>query len=232
MHSYAYSACTKTLVGSLTFTSMSPILLTARRIGRPTIDGNMCAGKLVPAYPHLTNWNDQNEWMNEKMCRRAANFDRTVSNALRCDPTQYGYVLASNAINFYFTACIFRIHFYTYTGAIITNDYIPSFAIHFDRIYSHWPISTHKLFTMGNSILFFCVRPLFPLAADFVWNRWLMSKTQRVSSHRKRMEQFPISRTQIHQMRNSNCQCCQNVTSANDIFRSANWFDNKNYEYS
>lgn len=90
-----------------------------------------------------------------------------VSNALRCDPTQYGYVLASNAINFYFSACIFRIHFNTYTGAIITNDYIPSFAIHFERIYSHWPISTHKLFMMGNSILVFCVRPLFPLAAEF-----------------------------------------------------------------
>lgn len=38
-----------------TSTSMSPILLIARRMGLPTIDGNMCAGKLLPAYPHLTN---------------------------------------------------------------------------------------------------------------------------------------------------------------------------------
>lgn len=35
---------------------MSPILLTALIIGRPTIDGNMCAGKFAPAYPHLTNY--------------------------------------------------------------------------------------------------------------------------------------------------------------------------------
>jgi len=28
---------------------MSPILFTARMMGRPTMDGNMCAGKLVPA---------------------------------------------------------------------------------------------------------------------------------------------------------------------------------------
>jgi hypothetical protein len=39
----------------LTFTSMSPILLTARIVGRPTIEGKMKAGKLLPAYPHFTN---------------------------------------------------------------------------------------------------------------------------------------------------------------------------------
>lgn len=27
------------------------------RIGRPTSDGNMCSGKLLPAKPHLTNLN-------------------------------------------------------------------------------------------------------------------------------------------------------------------------------
>jgi hypothetical protein len=32
-----------------TFTSMSPILLTARIMGRPTMDGKMWAGKLDPA---------------------------------------------------------------------------------------------------------------------------------------------------------------------------------------
>lgn len=35
---------------------MSPILLTALIIGRPTIDGNICAGKFAPAYPHFTNY--------------------------------------------------------------------------------------------------------------------------------------------------------------------------------
>jgi len=42
-----------------TLTSMSPILLTALIIGRPTIDGNMWAGKFAPAYPHLTNCNQK-----------------------------------------------------------------------------------------------------------------------------------------------------------------------------
>lgn len=35
---------------------MSPILLTALIIGRPTMDGNICAGKFAPAYPHFTNY--------------------------------------------------------------------------------------------------------------------------------------------------------------------------------
>jgi len=39
-----------------TLTSISPILLTARIMGRPTIEGKMWVGKLLPAYPHLTNW--------------------------------------------------------------------------------------------------------------------------------------------------------------------------------
>jgi hypothetical protein len=39
-----------------TFTSMSPILLAARIIGRPTKDGKICAGKFDPAYPTLTNY--------------------------------------------------------------------------------------------------------------------------------------------------------------------------------
>jgi len=38
-----------------TLTSMSPILFTARIMGRPTIEGKMKVGKLLPAYPHLTN---------------------------------------------------------------------------------------------------------------------------------------------------------------------------------
>lgn len=39
----------------LTFTSMSPTFWDDRIIGRPTIDGNMWAGKFEPAYPHFTN---------------------------------------------------------------------------------------------------------------------------------------------------------------------------------
>lgn len=41
----------------LTLTSISPILFSARMIGRPTIEGKIKAGKLLPAYPHFTNWN-------------------------------------------------------------------------------------------------------------------------------------------------------------------------------
>lgn len=164
---------------------------------------------------HIRTWQTEktkNEWIKRKLCRRAANCDRMVSNALRCDPTQSGYMLASNAINFYFFGVdFFRPIFDTYTSAIITNDYVPSFAIHFQRIYfSHADFNTQ---TICNSTFSLCVRPPFPLAADFVWNRWLMSKTQRVSSQWKRLEQFPISRTQVHhmRMRKSNCQCCQTV---------------------
>jgi len=29
------------------------------RIGRPTSDGKMCAGKLAPLKPHFTNYNKQ-----------------------------------------------------------------------------------------------------------------------------------------------------------------------------
>lgn len=43
------------IVSKLTLTSISPILFSALMIGRPTIDGKMNAGKLLPAYPHLTN---------------------------------------------------------------------------------------------------------------------------------------------------------------------------------
>lgn len=35
---------------------MSPILFTALIIGLPTIEGKIWAGKLLPAYPHLTNY--------------------------------------------------------------------------------------------------------------------------------------------------------------------------------
>lgn len=37
--------------------SMSPILFSALIMGLPTIEGNICAGKLLPAYPHFTNCN-------------------------------------------------------------------------------------------------------------------------------------------------------------------------------
>lgn len=40
-----------------TLISMSPILFTALIIGLPTMDGKIWAGKLEPAYPHLTNCN-------------------------------------------------------------------------------------------------------------------------------------------------------------------------------
>ena len=44
----------------VTLISTSPILLFfARIIGLPTKDGNICAGKLLPAYPHLTNLSNQ-----------------------------------------------------------------------------------------------------------------------------------------------------------------------------
>lgn len=33
----------------------------ARRIGRPTMEGKTWAGKLDPPYPHLTNWSQQRE---------------------------------------------------------------------------------------------------------------------------------------------------------------------------
>lgn len=52
---YMYVCLSIGKYASHTLTSMSPILLTARIIGRPTIDGKMCAGKLLPAYPHFTN---------------------------------------------------------------------------------------------------------------------------------------------------------------------------------
>lgn len=41
----------------LTLTSMLLIRALDLRIGRPTSDGNMCSGKLLPAKPHLTNLN-------------------------------------------------------------------------------------------------------------------------------------------------------------------------------
>lgn len=49
----------------LTLTSMSPILLTARMMGRPTIEGNICAGKLLPFFVGLkfnyyVNYNQMN----------------------------------------------------------------------------------------------------------------------------------------------------------------------------
>lgn len=38
-----------------TFSCTSATFSSERRIGRPTMDGKMCAGKLSPANPHLTN---------------------------------------------------------------------------------------------------------------------------------------------------------------------------------
>ena len=37
-----------------TLISMLPTLADERRMGRPTSDGKMCAGKFWPANPHLT----------------------------------------------------------------------------------------------------------------------------------------------------------------------------------
>ncbi len=39
----------------LTLISISPIFAVDLKMGRPTRDGNMCAGKLDPAYPVFTN---------------------------------------------------------------------------------------------------------------------------------------------------------------------------------
>lgn len=39
----------------LTLISMLPTLVADRMIGRPTMAGKMCSGKLDPAKPHLTN---------------------------------------------------------------------------------------------------------------------------------------------------------------------------------
>ena len=39
----------------LTLTSIFPTFAVDLMIGRPTKEGNMCAGKLEPAYPHFTN---------------------------------------------------------------------------------------------------------------------------------------------------------------------------------
>ena len=39
----------------LTLISISPTLVLDRKIGLPTSDGKMCAGKFDPAYPHFTN---------------------------------------------------------------------------------------------------------------------------------------------------------------------------------
>lgn len=44
---------TRTLISTLSMVSSK------RRIGRPTIDGKMAAGKLAPAKPHLTNYTHQ-----------------------------------------------------------------------------------------------------------------------------------------------------------------------------
>lgn len=46
---------TRTLISTLSMVSSK------RRIGRPTIDGKMAAGKLAPAKPHLTNYTHQVE---------------------------------------------------------------------------------------------------------------------------------------------------------------------------
>jgi hypothetical protein len=40
--------------GQQTLISMLPILVCERRMGRPTKDGKMCAGKFEPANPHFT----------------------------------------------------------------------------------------------------------------------------------------------------------------------------------
>ena len=55
---YAVSSMSRAFVTSsptmMSFSSMSWIFSSERRIGRPMIDGKMCAGKLSPANPHLT----------------------------------------------------------------------------------------------------------------------------------------------------------------------------------
>lgn len=53
----------------------------------------------------------------------------SVSNALDCDPTQSACETMQTLSIFLGTK---EKHFDTYTGAVITNDYIPSFAVHFE----------------------------------------------------------------------------------------------------
>ncbi len=59
-----------------TFTSMSPILLAARMIGRPTRDGKICAGKFDPAYPTLTNYPTWQRWVASLLHGRQNNINK------------------------------------------------------------------------------------------------------------------------------------------------------------
>ena len=56
---YDVSSISRALVTSsptmISFSSTSCTFSSARRTGRPMMDGKMCDGKLSPANPHLTN---------------------------------------------------------------------------------------------------------------------------------------------------------------------------------
>jgi len=56
---HQHQKCTSTedkISCMLTLTSMLLIFVDDLRIGRPTSDGKICAGKLAPLKPHLTNY--------------------------------------------------------------------------------------------------------------------------------------------------------------------------------
>ena len=71
------AATTPMLYNEPTLISMSSTFVVDRRIGRPTSDGKMCAGKFEPEKPHLTNCkvnqhnnaNKNNEIIQIKICQ-------------------------------------------------------------------------------------------------------------------------------------------------------------------
>ena len=57
------AACTRhPAIPARTFSCTFWIFSSERRMGRPTIEGKMCAGKLSPAKPHFTNCENSSPW--------------------------------------------------------------------------------------------------------------------------------------------------------------------------
>ena len=57
------AACTRhAAIPARTFSCTFWIFSSERRMGRPTIEGKMCAGKLSPAKPHFTNCENSSPW--------------------------------------------------------------------------------------------------------------------------------------------------------------------------
>ena len=60
VHSHQHNKADKN-IPLLTFNSIFPIFADDLRIGRPTRDGKMNVGKLVPLNPHFTNYKTNSE---------------------------------------------------------------------------------------------------------------------------------------------------------------------------